>query len=39
VCNTKVVPIRAPKCFGSAAIVRSVSAAMSNNKLLIGVEH
>ena len=24
------LPIRAPKCFGSAAIVRSVSAAMSN---------
>jgi len=32
VCSIKVTPMRAPKCFGSAAIVRKVSAAMSNSK-------
>ena len=32
VCSTSVAPIRAPRCLGSAAMVRSVSAATSNSR-------
>ena len=32
VCSTEVIPIRAPRCFGSAAIVSSVWAAVLNSR-------
>ena len=32
VCSTAVRPMRAPRCFGSAAIVVSVSAAVLNRR-------